>query len=48
MTALGGLVKDAWIFGLLPESQTCEVWTHAAMEALGRRYNVSGRSMVIG
>ena len=35
MTYLGGLVKDAWIFGLLPETQTCQGWTHGAMEALG-------------
>ena len=37
MTALSGLVKDALIFGLLPESQTCEGWTHAAMEAVGEK-----------
>ncbi len=37
MTALGGLVKDAWIFGLLPESETCEGWTHGAMETLGQK-----------
>lgn len=37
MTALSGLVKVALIFGLLPESQTCEGWTHAAMEALGEK-----------
>ena len=35
MTMLGGLVKDAWVFGLLPETQTCQGWTHGAMEALG-------------
>jgi hypothetical protein len=37
MTSLGGLVKDAWVFGLLPETETCQGWTHGAMEALGQK-----------
>lgn len=37
MTYLGSLIKDAWIFGLLPETQTGEGWTHGAMEALGEK-----------
>lgn len=27
MTMIGGIVKDAWIFELIPESETCEGWT---------------------
>ena len=37
MTSLGGLVKDAWVFGLLPETETCQGWTHGAMETLGQK-----------
>jgi hypothetical protein len=37
MTYLGGVVKDAWIFGLIPETETCEGWTHAAMEMLSEK-----------
>jgi hypothetical protein len=40
MTMLGGLVKDAWVFGLLPETETCQGWTHGAMEALGAKVQV--------
>ncbi len=34
MTSLGSIVKDAWVFGLLPEDESCEGWTLAAMQQL--------------
>ncbi len=34
MTPTGSIVKDAWIFGLIPESQTCEGWTAGPLQLL--------------
>lgn len=34
MTLLGGIVKDAWIFGLIPETESCAGWTQARLEDL--------------
>jgi hypothetical protein len=34
MTYLGSVVKDGWIFGLIPETETCTGWTQGAMENL--------------
>ena len=50
MTYLGGIIKDAWIFGLLPETETGAGWTAARLEILSEQvrtqwemhgYNVS-------
>jgi hypothetical protein len=34
MTMLGNIVKEAWIFGILPETETCEGWTLGRMQNL--------------
>jgi hypothetical protein len=34
MSQLGSTVRDAWVFGLLPEGETCEGWTVGQMQAL--------------
>lgn len=34
MTDIGKIIRDAWAFGLLPESETCEGWLVAGLEAL--------------
>jgi hypothetical protein len=34
MTVTGAIVKDAWIFGLIPESETCEGWSLDRMQLL--------------
>lgn len=34
LTHLGRIVRDAWIFGILPETQTCAGWDGARMQAL--------------
>jgi hypothetical protein len=26
MTDIGRMIRDAWVFGLLPETETCEGW----------------------
>jgi len=37
MTTLGTLIRDAWVFGLLPEQETCEGWTLGQFETLYER-----------
>jgi hypothetical protein len=37
MTFLGGIVKDGWIFGVIPETESCAGWTYAALEALSSK-----------
>jgi hypothetical protein len=34
MTHLGQIVKDARVFGLIPEQEDCTAWTAARMQAL--------------
>jgi hypothetical protein len=34
MTAIGKIIRDAWLFGLLDESETCEGWNLAGIDAL--------------
>lgn len=34
MTYLGQIVKDAWVFGVIPETETCKGWTPAQMQIL--------------
>jgi len=37
LTSLGRTVMDAWVFGLIPESQTCAGWTAGQMQELLER-----------
>jgi hypothetical protein len=39
MTTIGKLIRDAWVFGLLPESETCEGWNLARIDALLDKVN---------
>lgn len=34
MTPTGGIIKDAWVFGLIPEEETCEGWKLADIQNL--------------
>lgn len=34
MTHIGQIVKDAWVFGLIPETETCKDWTPGRMQVL--------------
>ena len=34
LTHLGRIVRDAWIFGILPETETCAGWDHSQMQVL--------------
>ena len=34
MTSVGNILRDAWMFGLLPEEERCEGWSYDRMEQL--------------
>jgi len=34
MSPTANIVRDAWVFGLLDESETCEGWSYDRIEAL--------------
>ncbi len=34
MTDTGKIIRDAWVFGILPETETCEGWPMPRLERL--------------
>jgi len=32
MTTVGNIIKDAWVFGILPEDETCENWMYDRLQ----------------
>ena len=34
MNPTGNIIRDAWLFGLIPETETCEGWTRQRVDAL--------------
>jgi len=34
MTDTGKIIRDAWVFGIIPETETCEGWLPQGIEAL--------------
>lgn len=39
MTSIGKTIRDAWVFGLIPETETCEGWNLAGIDALLQKVN---------
>jgi hypothetical protein len=39
MTNIGKIVRDAWVFGLIPETETCEGWNISGINALLQKVN---------
>jgi len=37
MTDTAKIIRDAWVFGIIPESETCEGWVAAGIEDLWRK-----------
>lgn len=34
MDATGNIIRDAWVFGLIPEAETCQGWNVQAIQQL--------------
>ena len=39
MTSIAEMIRDAWVFGLIPETQTCQGWNSAGIDALLQKVN---------
>lgn len=39
MTTIGKLIRDAWVFGLIEESETCQGWNFSGVDALLDKVN---------
>lgn len=39
MTAIGKMIRDARVFGLIPETETCEGWNLGGIDALLQKVN---------
>jgi hypothetical protein len=39
MSAIGRIIRDAWVFGLLAENETCAGWTPSMIEVLLHQVN---------
>jgi len=39
MTTIGKIIRDAWVFGLLDETETCEGWNLQGVDALLDKVN---------
>jgi len=39
MTSIGKIIRDAWVFDLLPETETCEGWELSRIEILQYQVN---------
>lgn len=39
MTTIGKIIRDAWVFGLIEETETCEGWNLAGVDALFDKVN---------
>lgn len=39
MTTIGKIIRDAWVFELIPETETCEGWNLGGIDALLQKVN---------
>jgi len=39
MTSIGKIIRDAWVFELIPEIETCEGWDLGRIDALLQKVN---------
>jgi len=39
MTTIGKVIRDAWVFGLIEETETCEGWNLSGIDALLQKVN---------
>ena len=39
MTSIGKTIRDAWVFGIIPESETCKGWQLGGLENLLDKVN---------
>lgn len=41
MTTIGKIIRDAWVFGIIPETETCEGWNMQGIDSLLQKVNAA-------
>lgn len=41
MTPTGNIIRDAWVFGIIPETETCAGWTLAAIQDVYNKVTIA-------
>jgi len=39
ITMIGKVIRDAWVFGILPETQTCKDWEFSRIDGISQQVN---------
>jgi len=39
MTMIGKIIRDSWVFGILPETETCQDWEISRIDAIHHQVN---------
>lgn len=39
MTTIGKTIRDAWVFGIIPETETCKGWNLGGIDSLLQKVN---------
>jgi len=39
MTTIGKIIRDAWVFNIIPETETCEGWNMQGIDGLLQKVN---------
>ncbi len=39
MTMIGKIIRDAWIFEIIPETETCDGWTISRLDTIHQQVN---------
>jgi len=39
MTSIGKIIRDAWVFEIIPETETCQNWNLAGIDSLLQKVN---------
>ena len=47
MTGTGKIIRDAWVFEIIPETETCKGWTMQRLDALNHQVNDEWKSMFL-
>ena len=43
MTDTGKIIRDTWVFGIIPEAETCEGWLAASIQSLWEKTSTEWR-----
>ena len=42
ITMIGKIIRDTWVFGILPEGETCDSWEIGRIDDINHQVNING------